>query len=542
MSLPPRIGRYEVTAPLASGGMAEILLARLVGPSGFERPVVIKRILPHLAREPGFSDMFRDEARLVAAIRHPNVVFVHELGRDKDELFLVMEYLEGESVASLMRRATSSGRAIHPSLIAYIVAEACAGLHAAHDLETDGEKQRIVHRDVSPHNLVVTYSGQLKVIDFGIAVSENRLSRTSTGQIKGTFDYMAPEQVAAQTVDRRTDLFALGIVLYELLAGRRLFKRPTPAATVLALTQEPIVPPSRVADGVPRSLEAIAMRALERAPEDRYATAAEMRRELLTAMRELEGKESAHDHAEALAALMHACFADRIAERQELLRRMRSGSEVTHVPAGEVDDDDLPSVVGARPPERLSPTPTAPPKVRAGPARRRRLAVLAVLAVLSGGAALAFGRRAVLARSAEANAAPTAATRATTPAAASSSNIVTLHIETRPDGALAKVAGVERGTTPLELPVAYGTTPITLELRRAGFAPVVQTIVPDEDQRMFVALAPAPSPSGAGGVERVVVRNAGTGSGGRAPARIAPPVIAASAPPPQPTARFRKFE
>ncbi len=527
MSFPARIGRYDVIAPLAVGGMAEIFLARIVGPSGFERAVVIKRILPHLAREPGFAEMFLDEARILAAIRHPNVVIVHELGRENDELFLVMEYLEGESVASLVRRAMSSGRAIEPALIAYIAAEVCAGLHAAHDLEIGGEKQNLVHRDVSPHNLVVTYSGQVKVIDFGIAMAENRLSRTQTGQVKGTFDYMSPEQVGAGSVDRRTDVFALGVVLHELLAGRRLFKRATPAATVHALTLEAIVPPSRVTDGVPPALEAIAMRALARAPADRYPTAAEMRRDLLTAMREL----GHDDHAEALAALMRECFAERIAERQELLGRMRTGAEVTYVPPAEVDDEDLPGVASPTLVRPASATST-PPVARAAPRGKRRVAAVAALALLVGGVALAYGGRA---RPAPPLAAPALA-------APSLANTVMLHIETRPDGALAVLAGVDRGTTPLELAVAQGTTPLSLELRRAGFAPLVQAIVPDADQRLFLALAPEPAPIAARASERSVAPG-GRASGARGPGRAAGPSAATPAPSSSlPTARFRKFE
>src|SRR5262245_61887209 len=212
-----RIGRYEVVGELAIGGMATILLGRLVGPRGFEHPVVIKRILPHLAKMPEFVDMFVDEARIVAGIRHPNVVQVTELGCEGDELFLVMEYLEGESVGGLLRRIWTQDGEIDRALAVYIVAEACAGLHAAHELTDEAGKLRgLVHRDISPQNMFVTYSGAVKVLDFGIAQAADRLTRTEAGQVKGKFAYMSPEQCLSQPLDRRSDVFALGVVLYEL--------------------------------------------------------------------------------------------------------------------------------------------------------------------------------------------------------------------------------------------------------------------------------------------------------------------------------------
>src|SRR5262249_34122249 len=186
--LPLRIGRYEIVAELASGGMAEILLARLVGPSGFERPVVLKRILPHLAREPEFVHMFLDEARIVAGITHPNVVQVQELGKDGNELFLAMEYLEGETLWGLMRRLAVRGERLDTPLAVRVIVQACAGLHAAHELvDADGHPVNLVHRDVSPQNLFITYAGQVKLLDFGIAKAADRITRTETGVLKGKF-------------------------------------------------------------------------------------------------------------------------------------------------------------------------------------------------------------------------------------------------------------------------------------------------------------------------------------------------------------------
>ena len=283
-----RVGRYEVAGRLATGGMAEILLGRLVGPSGFERPLVIKRILPHLAEQQSFVSMFLDEARLAAQIRHPNVVSVSELGQEGDDLYLVMEYLEGENAAGLIRRSMVTGKNTDFALCAYIVAEACAGLHAAHELtDPDGNPLRLVHRDVSPQNIFVTYGGAVKVLDFGIAKAADRITQTEAGQLKGKFDYMSPEQCRGRALDRRSDVFALGIVLYELTTRKRLFKRSNKLAMLEAVCRDPIYPPSKLIKGYPAALERVLMKALKRDPDARYATAAEMRRDLLSAMREM---------------------------------------------------------------------------------------------------------------------------------------------------------------------------------------------------------------------------------------------------------------
>jgi serine/threonine-protein kinase len=381
VTLPTSIGRYEVLGELATGGMAEILLGRVTGPSGFERPVVIKRILPHLARQKPFVAMFLDEARIVAQIRHPNVVHVQELAQDGAELYLVMEYLEGESLAGVVKRLLVKQRSIPGVLAAHIVAEACSGLHAAHELRSDdGAPQNLVHRDVSPQNVFVTYQGQVKVIDFGVAKAADRIARTEAGQVKGKFEYMAPEQVRGEPIDRRTDVFALGVLLYELGTMRRLFKRFNQLAIVKAITEDPIVPPSRVAPDFPARLEPICMRALARVPASRYATAAEMRKDLLAATRDMNGPDEPGDE---LARIMHDLFLDRMEEKRELLRKMRAGSDVTYVPAGETDEGvDVPGLDDALPTETTSSLDATP-----RPPRRTRLLLAVGAVALAAGAA-----------------------------------------------------------------------------------------------------------------------------------------------------------
>jgi serine/threonine-protein kinase len=338
VSPPPAktIGRYEVAGLLAEGGMAEILLGRLVGPSGFEYPVVIKRILPSLARSPELATMFVDEATIVAAIRHPNVAAVHELGRDAYELFMVLEYLEGENVGGLMRRLWSRGQSIGYRLAAYVAAEVCAGLHAAHELcDDDGAPRDVVHRDVSPQNVFVTYRGEVKILDFGIAKAAQRQTKTDAGLLKGKYGYMSPEQCHGKPLDRRSDLFSLATVLYELSVGRRLFQRESDLATLKAITEESAPPPSRLLSDYPPELERIVMRALARKRQDRYPSAAEMRRDLLLLVHALPSDSLPE---EELGRLMRQLFSDRMAAKSALLSRLRTTSEVAAIPEAEVDE------------------------------------------------------------------------------------------------------------------------------------------------------------------------------------------------------------
>ncbi|MFO0570992.1 MAG: serine/threonine-protein kinase [Polyangiaceae bacterium] len=363
--IPKTIGRYEIVGHLATGGMAEILLARLRGPSGFERPVVLKRILPHLAEKQNFVDMFLDEARIASGIQHKNVVQVIDLGHSGEHLYLVMEYLEGENVGALIKRSLVEHQPIPYALSAFILAETCAGLHAAHELEDDqGRAMGLVHRDVSPQNVFVTYPGAVKVLDFGIAKADARVAQaTEAGQLKGKLDYMSPEQALGRPLDRRTDVFAAGVVLYELAARRRLFNRATVLETLEAICRQPITPPRRVVSDLPVSLERIIVKALERDPDARYATALEMRQDLLGVVVEQMG---AADAEQRLASLMSELFSQRMADKRELLRRVRSGDAAARWPDPEPDPTyDIPDLLvprSVRPPPPAA-APAAPPPI-----------------------------------------------------------------------------------------------------------------------------------------------------------------------------------
>jgi eukaryotic-like serine/threonine-protein kinase len=292
--------------------MAEILLAKATGPGGFERLVVIKRLLSHLKDDPTYVQMFLDEARIVARIRHRNVVQVHDLYEIDGEYWLVMEFLEGESATRLF---SSLGRS-DPALAAYVVSEAASGLRAAHELVTpDGRPSNVVHRDISPQNIFVTYGGDVKLLDFGIARADDRSLRTESGILKGKLEYMAPEQLSAGVVDQRTDLFALGVVLYELSTGIRLFKRKGEVEVIQAICYLPIARPTELVPNYPPELETICMRALERDPAARYQTAAELSKDLAVMLARLEPVTAVRDR---LGLTMGTAFPDRTAAKRAL--------------------------------------------------------------------------------------------------------------------------------------------------------------------------------------------------------------------------------
>jgi len=551
------IGRYEIAGHLATGGMAEILLGRMVGLGGFERAVVIKRILPHLARDAHFRDMFLDEARLAARIRHPNVVQVYELMEEEGELFIVMEYLEGENLAGLMRRMSRRGEVLSPLLAAHLIAEAAAGLHAAHELtDMEGSSLGLVHRDVSPQNVFVCYDGTVKMLDFGVATAADKLSRTETGQLKGKFEYMSPEQCAGKDLDRRSDVFSLGTILWETSTGHRLFKFPNKLLVLKAILDTPIKPPSEVLAGYPKELEDVVVQALACRRAERYQTAEALQRALQRVARRMD-LDTVPD--QSLADLMVRLFRDRMDEKLEMLNRLRSGSQLTHLPAPEVDAAvELPTV-GERPVRdpsvafdthaqtevdgvsRIQPTPSAR---ELGRDRRATWVVvgLSAAAMLGGGAwALASGMdgspapplaQAPSAQRAPETAAPPRALEAAPTAAEQSSEArpretiegpdapevvtaepiegeappaeadslpptVVLRVDSSPAGVEVLLDGVARGTTPIDLHVLRGEELVEIELRKQGWLTEIIEATPDLDQRLRIhmsELEPAPDP------------------------------------------------
>ncbi len=301
-------GRYEIVNHLARGGMAEVLLARTIGIEGFERHVVIKRIGAEQARDKVHVQMFLDEARLVAALHHHNIVQVHDIGEEQGEYFFVMEYVHGEDVRRFLTEVSRRSERVPLEHVLAIITAAAAGLHHAH--EQCGPNRvplGIVHRDVSPENILVGYDGSVKVADFGIAKATHQTLKTESGIRKGKVPYMSPEQCVGLPVDRRSDIFALGIVLYESLTSRRLFKAGNDFLTMRAIVQNKISPPSTVWPQIPLELEGIVMKALSPCPDARYATADQMR----IALEDFAAKIGLRASPTALADYMKALFGQR---------------------------------------------------------------------------------------------------------------------------------------------------------------------------------------------------------------------------------------
>jgi eukaryotic-like serine/threonine-protein kinase len=272
------LGRYELLMPIAAGGMAMVWAARLKGTRGFQKIVAVKTMLPKLSEDDQFEKMFLDEASHASKIRHPHAVEILDLGEQDGVLFLAMEWIDGVPLNQLMKVAKQKGGVPH-AVAVRIVMQASAGLHAAHEL-TDGKGKLIglVHRDISPQNILVTYDGVAKVVDFGVAkATALNDGATQAGQLKGKVSYMAPEQVRGDPIDRRVDVFAMGIVLYALTTGKHPFRKESEGATLFAITApEPVIPPRKFLPDYPQGLQDVLLKALEKDRDQRYGSASEL--------------------------------------------------------------------------------------------------------------------------------------------------------------------------------------------------------------------------------------------------------------------------
>jgi serine/threonine protein kinase len=364
-----RLGRYQIVERLAEGGMADVLLARTVGIEGFERHVVIKRIRADQARDVRYVTMFLDEARLAASLHHANIVQVNDIGQEDGEYFFAMEYVHGEDTRRILKRVSEQERSVPLEHVLAIVIGAAAGLHHAHEqIGTDGSSLGIVHRDVSPANILIGYDGGVKVVDFGIAKAAHQHEETQSGLLKGKVAYMSPEQCNNERVDRRSDVFALGIVLHELLSTRPLFQRENDFLTMSAIVHERVPPPSQLAPAVPPELDAIVLKALASAPADRYQTADEMRR----ALELFAERASVRTSTTALSDYMKQLFG----QRREPWLIDRAATPVA------ADDDDLEIQISDAAPATELPSPPAVPQ------RRRSLWIAGGFAVAAIAASL----------------------------------------------------------------------------------------------------------------------------------------------------------
>lgn len=271
------IGRYALCDELAHGGMATVHLGRLLGPAGFSRTVAIKRLHPHLAKDPEFVTMLLDEARLTGRIQHPKVVSTLDMVASDGELFIVMDYIHGETLGKLLRASSKAQKRMPPAIAAAILIDTLEGLHAAHEVKGErGEPLGLVHRDFTPQNIMVRKDGTGLVVDFGVAKAAGRFQTTEEGKIKGKIPYMAPEQIRAAGVSRRTDVYAAGVVLWETLVGERAFGGTNEGEVLEKILFSKLAAPGTKVADLPKALDEVVLRALDRDPEKRFASAAEM--------------------------------------------------------------------------------------------------------------------------------------------------------------------------------------------------------------------------------------------------------------------------
>ncbi|MBK7857669.1 MAG: serine/threonine protein kinase [Archangiaceae bacterium] len=315
-------GRYELHQRLAVGGMAELFLARATGEGGFNKTCVVKRVLPHLTDDPAFVKMFLREGRLLASLNHPNIVQVFDFGRVENDYFLAMEYLAGEDLASLLARSKETGRQVPVAVAVQVVRELCVALDYVHERKSDdGAPLGLVHRDVSPSNVQVTYHGVVKVLDFGIARETQGERHTTTGDVRGKPSYMAPEQLLNEPIDRRADLWAAGVILYELVTGQRPFKGRTAPEISVSVVHDALVPARTLRPEVLPQLDAILARALRRKPDERFQSG----RELAAALDGVLRAMGAQAGPEQLSGLLRSFFGE-----EEAAQKL---SQEAHVPA-----------------------------------------------------------------------------------------------------------------------------------------------------------------------------------------------------------------
>jgi len=321
---PVRFGKYTLIDRIAVGGMAEIFLARQAGLEGFEKTIVIKRIRPHLSKQPNFVKMFLNEAKLAAQLNHPNIVQIYDLGKISESYFIAMEYVFGRDMRRIIPKADALGIPFPMVYALKIASSVCEGLYYAHQkVDMYGNALNIVHRDVTPENIFVSFDGTVKVLDFGIAKAANQIDQTRAGEIKGKLSYMSPEQCMGKPLDSRSDLFSLGTVLYEWLTGFKLFTGDSEVAILKSITEGKIYAPSYFKADIPEAVEAILMRALDKDRDKRYQTAWEMQYDLDQFLSQYEFTPS-NIH---LSNFLKQLFNDELEEEKSHLAKLR-------VPAG----------------------------------------------------------------------------------------------------------------------------------------------------------------------------------------------------------------
>jgi len=481
-----QLGKFLLIERLGRGGMAEVWKARITGPMGYARKVVVKRILPELVEEPRFVEMFIAEARLSSCLNHANVVQVYEFGSVDGEFFLAMEYVHGRDLMAVLRASRSIS--IPPvGMAAFVAREVCRALAYAHSLTSDdGAPLRLIHRDVSPSNVMLGFDGAVKLLDFGIAkaLAETEEERTRAGVLKGKIGYVAPEQLeAGAAIDARADQFSAGVILWEMLAGKRLFKGSSDQQSIELVRRAEVLPPSLSNPEVPPELERICLKMLASDREQRYPSCAEAAAELDEVVLALKWG------PERLAQLMRQAFPN--------------CNETQPLPLVPVTPSPSPRALAAEPePPRTSATASE----RRRPRRRRWVGMLTMLTFLVGGMtwlmALERTPRAGVERAPRIAVAPPATSAATpamiaaapativSPPSPARSPTVVVRVFTLPSGArvLVDAESQARGRTPLSLTLERSDVSRTIRLVAAGYRPASVEVTPSVDGQLHFAL------------------------------------------------------
>ncbi|MFB6265415.1 MAG: serine/threonine protein kinase, partial [Bradymonadaceae bacterium] len=333
LSEPVPFGKYYLLERISVGGMAEIYKAKAFGVEGFERVLAVKKILSNIAEDESFIEMFVDEAKIAGQLNHPNIAQIYDLGKVDDAYYIALEYISGKDLKTIFERSRRVGESVDIPQICYVCKKVCEGLDHAHEkTNSQGEPLNIVHRDVSPQNILISYEGEVKIIDFGIAKAQGKTSQTQVGVLKGKFSYMSPEQVRGLQVDHRSDLFSLGIVLYEMLTLERLFLGESDFDTLEKIRKVEMSPPSLYNPNIPDQLEDIVLKALAKDPDDRFQSAAEMAQALERFMRD----QDYYYGNKELGAFMKETFEDDLEFERQKLEYFRDLELEPPVQAGEV--------------------------------------------------------------------------------------------------------------------------------------------------------------------------------------------------------------
>jgi serine/threonine-protein kinase len=531
-----RIGKYRLVGELGRGGMARVFLALTTGVAGFNKLVVIKEIHDQLADDPEFVTMFLDEARLAARLNHPNVVQTNEVGHEGNRYFIAMEYLEGQTFRRVLNRIGRGAEGpMTLGMKLRVLSEALSGLHHAHELtDYGGAPLGVVHRDFSPHNIFVTYNGQVKVVDFGIAKALDSQAETRTGVLKGKVQYMSPEQARGDVVDRTADIFSTGVLLWELCTGQRLFRGLNDVVILQKLLTFDIPRPSEVKPDIHSTLERIILRAMAPTREARHQTAIELQRDLETFLRDA-GDDADIRHVGRLVAEHFAEERERIRQLvEQQVQQTEQGVVVEQLPL--IDAGGGTATRSSSSVESVTPSvsamhsglTTGTTHVLGGNETRSRRRSLVLVGGGALGIAVAAAAVVAIARSEDSPLTPAAPTAAAV-------RTHRLRIDSRPSGAGVRCGDADAGTTPLEVEVSDGTTPCRYVVWLEGFEPYeVEQGSMRDNVTLVASLVPAKPAGSAGPAATTSATVESTGrprvGGGRPP----PPGGQPPPPPPPP--------